>query len=417
MSMNSIYVGIRFVLGLFSVKIISVYLGPSGMTIISHFRDFLNMFKTISSLGVNNSVITSIKNKEVKKDELSKVLSSFFWFYIVLSLLLGLLIALLSKQINWVLFENYDYYLIIAIAGLLLPFYFIYVFIKAILNGIEKFKEIIIAEIIAVVFVFSLSFYLIYSQGLIGGLYAVAITEFFIFSCLMFFFVRYAKKIGISIYFTIKKKHLKILKKFGVIAIISAMIVPATMMLIRDNIIEELGEIQAGIWDATKRLSNFYLMFITSGLSLYYVPKIASINDDFVLRKEVKSYFISFMPFTIIGFVLIYLLRDFLIQFALTDDFYQVKDLMIWQFLGDTLKIATLCFGYILSVRAMILQFFIVELAFHLLFYFFSQILISGYGIEGVVIAYALASIISFLVILSFFRKIIFPTSFNCRII
>lgn len=408
--MNSIHVGIRFVLGLFSIKVISIYLGPSGMAMISHFRDFLNMFKTISSLGVNNAVITTIKNREVKKQELSKVLSSFFWFYIVLSLFVGVVIAIMSKSISWVLFKNYDYYLIIALAGLLLPTYFMYVFIKAILNSIEKFKQIILAEIIAVLFVFFLTFFLVYYYGLEGGLYSVAITEFLLFGCLILFFYRSKKELNITLLFSLKKKDLKVLKKFGVIAIFSAVMVPITMILVRNKIIVEIGKEQAGIWDATKKVSSYFLMFITSGLSLYYVPKIASINDDFVLRKEIKNYFVSFMPFTLLGFILIYLFRDFVISFALTNDFAQVKDLMIWQFIGDVFKIATLAFGYILSVRAMVLKFFIIELVFNVVFYLLTQFLILNFAAEGVVMAYATACMISFLIIVIMFRNLIFGT-------
>src|SRR6476646_3592174 len=78
LSLNSISVGVSFVLGIFSSKIISVFLGTSGMALMGSFRNFALMVKSIATLGISNSIVKLyVENKEDKR-ELSVIYSTFF---------------------------------------------------------------------------------------------------------------------------------------------------------------------------------------------------------------------------------------------------------------------------------------------------------------------------------------------------
>jgi PST family polysaccharide transporter len=57
LSLNSISVAVSFVLGIFSSKIISVFLGTSGMALTGSFRNFALMIKSVATLGINNSIV------------------------------------------------------------------------------------------------------------------------------------------------------------------------------------------------------------------------------------------------------------------------------------------------------------------------------------------------------------------------
>jgi PST family polysaccharide transporter len=81
LSLNSISVAVSFVLGIFSSKIISVFLGTSGMALTGSFRNFALMIKSVATLGINNSIVKLfVENKEDKK-ELSVIYSTFFGFF------------------------------------------------------------------------------------------------------------------------------------------------------------------------------------------------------------------------------------------------------------------------------------------------------------------------------------------------
>lgn len=408
MSMNSILIGVKFVLGILSVKIISIFLGPSGMAVISHLRDFASMFKSFSSLGINNAVIKSVKDTNNDSKEISSRLSSFFWSYVVISIVLALLIILLASHINWFLFRNYDYLIIIKLIGLLLPLYFVNLFLKALLNSLELYKSIIWIQVISTICLFCFTFLCIYYKNLFGALLALSITDVIIL-IITFVFVRKNRRLfDFNLKKNFRNKDLKFLRKYGLMALITAIIVPVTAILIRNNIIFQEGQFKAGIWDSSKRISSFYMMFISSGLTLYYVPKLASLKTDKDLKIEIKKYFVSILPIFLIILLLVFFLKDFIIKMALTKEFFEVKTVLIWQLIGDFVKVATLAFGFILSVRAMVIKYIAIELLFNLSYLALAKFLLVDYSIEGVVFSYMVANILTLFLMLWFFRKLIF---------
>ena len=413
MSMNSVFVGVKFILGILSVKIISVFLGPSGMAITSQLSDFTSMFKSFSSLGINNAVIKSYKDNADSKEKLSTILSSFFWTYVVLSVTVGILIIVFSKPINWFLFQNHEYHLIIKLIGLLLPLYFIHLFLKALMNSVELFKPIISMQIVIAVFGFLLTFFFVYYKGLIGALLAIALIDVIVLGITLVFIVKHKALFNLTLMKVLQTEHIKTLQKYGAMALITAIVVPITMILIRNHIIAQEGEFKAGIWDATKKISNFYMLFIASGLTLYYVPKIAEIKTNTLLKAELRKYFTTLMPVFLIGLVAVYFLKDVIIQLALTKAFFEVKGILIWQLIGDFVKVATLAFGYILSVRAMVYKYFAIEIIFNLTYLVFAYFLLDKLNIEGVVISYTIANMLSLLFMLWFFRDLIFSKKDN----
>ena len=78
LSLNSVSVAVSFVLGIFSSKIISIFLGTSGMALMGSFRNFATMIKSVASLGISNSVIKLfIENEKHSRNKNSFYLGSY----------------------------------------------------------------------------------------------------------------------------------------------------------------------------------------------------------------------------------------------------------------------------------------------------------------------------------------------------
>lgn len=79
-SLNALGVGVQFVLGIFSVRIVSEFLGPNGMALTGNFRSFTSLIKSISVMGLKegliNQITTTTDNKE--KDNILFTFLSFF---------------------------------------------------------------------------------------------------------------------------------------------------------------------------------------------------------------------------------------------------------------------------------------------------------------------------------------------------
>jgi O-antigen/teichoic acid export membrane protein len=209
----------------------------------------------------------------------------------------------------------------------------------------------------------------------------------------------------------IDKKYFDAILKFSSMALLSAVIIPMTLILIRSQIVNDYSIDDAGIWDAVNRLSGFYMMIFSSGLSLYYMPKLASLKTDDEFKVELESYFKIFVPLFVIMLVVVFLLKGLIIDFAFTTEFSRIKGVLIWQLSGDLLRIMTLAFGYQIVAKAMIKKYFILEIIFNLLYLFLSYYLVQISSFEGALQAYFFANLFLFVLILWMFRKLFFIPS------
>lgn len=406
MSLNSISVAISFVLGIFSSKIIALFLGTSGMALMGSFRNFSTMLKSLATLGISNSVVKLFVENKNDKRELSIIYSTFFWLFLLLSIVLGIVVFVFANPISSFLFFTNSYSIPVQFFSLLLPLMVINTFWLAIYNGLEKYKSIVLIQIISNILVFGVTALLIWKHNITGGLLSVAIGEIVMLLVTLVFVRKDSGYFKFDLKKIINKKYLNIIKRFSIMALLSAVIVPITLLFIRNIIVQKYSLQEAGIWDAINRLSSFYMSFFYSGLSLYYMPKLASMNTENEFKSELKSYFKFLVPLFTVMLIVIYIAKDFILKLAFTEDFSNIKELLIWQLGGDFFRIMTLAFGFQIVVKTMMKRYFIGEIVFNISYFLFSYFFIKSYAVEGVMKAYFYSNIICFVLILIMFRKL-----------
>lgn len=72
-------------------------------------------------------------------------------------------------------------------------------------------------------------------------------------------------------------------------AFVSILTVPLSQLIVRTYVISQLSIDEAGLWESVVRISNMYLMVITSSLSVYYLPTISEISNNKVYPEIIKS--------------------------------------------------------------------------------------------------------------------------------
>lgn len=410
LSLNSLSVIVNFILGIVSLKVISVYLGTPGMALTGSFRNFTALFKSLSTNGFSQSLIRLfVENKEDKK-EVSTVVSTFFWLYVLLSVFFGILIISFSEMLSSFVFRDNQYSLYIKIFGLILPFFALQSFMSSVFNGLLWFKKIVFLQIISSILVFVTTILLIYYQRIEGALLSIALADFILFLIVLFVAFQNKAFLQFDIQKIISKKYLKVIRNFSLMALLSGIIVPLNFILIRNLIIDAHSIQQAGIWDAVNRISGFYMLFFTTGFSFYYIPKLSSIQTQSEFKVELKNYFKTVIPIFTVLVMVFFFFKSLIIQIALTQEFQEVKTLLFWQLAGDFFKLLTLAFGYQIMVKTMMKRYFIVELFYNISFIVFSFILVKELSASGVVRAYLIANFLNFILVVLMFRKTIFTS-------
>ena len=406
-TLNGISVLIKMLVSFFSVKLYAIFIGPEGFALVGNFRNFTTSTKTLSTVGFDNGVISLVSRSQNDSSSLHKIYATAFYARLLVSLLVSAVLLCLSNYFNILFFENNHFKNIIILFAIALPFYTINTLFLSILNGLGRFKRLIIINIISTIVGFLILFLLVFYLKLKGAFLSLSVIESIVIVVTLFFLRRQ------GIFFSIRYLDKEILKKllsFSAMALASAIIVPVSNFFIRNLIIENISVLQAGYWEALNRLSGYYMLIITSSITIYYLPKISSIKTKGEFRSEFKSYLSVFGIGFVILSLIVLIFKNEIITLILTSKFDPVVDLISYQLLADFIKLIVLFFGYKMISDRDVKKYLFVEVSFYVLYSILSYYFIHTLhdGIKYVVISYLISYIAMFFIMFFFYRKHLF---------
>lgn len=408
-SLNSFSVVLKIGIGLITSKILAVFVGPTGMALVGNLRNFLTSLENISTLGFQNGIVKYTAENEKNKVELQKIITTVFISLSFIAVILGFVLFFTAQYWNTRIFGNNTEYLpVFKVLALALPFYAVSIFFVALINGLGKFQKVIWINIIGNIIGLAVSLFLILQYETIGALMAIVIAP-----ALLFFVTFYLVQKEINFFQIIKLdlfdfKIIKNLSSYSIMALVSSVLGPFVFLAIRNHIMHDLGIDQAGYWETMTRISSYYLLFISTILTVYFLPKLSKASTN----QETKSVFWEFykfiLPVFVLGLIVLYLARFFVVKLLFSKEFLPVTDLFFWQFLGDIFKVCSLILGYQFFAKKLTLAFIFTELFSLFILYTASIYYIQIFQIEGVVIAYAFQNLSYLIVLAIYFRKSLF---------
>lgn len=395
--LNGIAVIIKMLTLLGINKILAIYVGPTGYAALGQFQNAVQMITTFASGAINTGVTKY--TAEYHEDEARQriVWRTAGTIALVGSLVTAVVIALFNRPLaGWFLKDTNYGGVFLWFAATLVLFTF-NTLLLAILNGKKEIARYVLASIAGSIFALVVTTILAIQLGLYGALVALAVYQSITFFVTLLLCYK-APWFKVSHLFgAIDKQTTLNLGKYTAMALTSAACVPVSHILVRNHLGETLGWEAAGYWEAMWRLSAAYLMVVTTTLSLYYLPRLSELKESSGIKKEIIQGYKMILPVAALSGLVIYLLRDFIIELLFTTDFSPMRELFAWQMLGDTLKIGSWILGYVLTARAFTGVYILSEVIFSFLFYFFVWLLSWKFGFEGVSMAHALNYLLHFL--------------------
>lgn len=371
-------------------KILAVYVGPAGYAAIGQFQNFIQMVTAFSGSAINTAIIkytAEYHEDETKQRAIWKTAGSIVFLF---SLIFSVLIILFQRQLSTYIFHTTEYQSVFVwFAVFLLLFNFNALFL-AILNGKKEILKLVIANIAGSVFALIITSILAMQYKLYGALVGLSIYQslaFFVtlFLCYRADWFKFSYLFG-KIDSDISRKF----AAFALMALVSALCVPLSQMLIRSHLSNEFGLVYAGYWEAMVRLSGAYLMMVTTTLGVYYLPRLAELKQLSDIKKEVYLGYKFIFPLAVFGGVCIFLLKDWIIVILFSESFLPMRELVLWQMIGDSLKIGSWILAYLMLSKAMIKLFIITEIVFALNSIILTYIFTKFMGFQGVSFAHML---------------------------
>jgi O-antigen/teichoic acid export membrane protein len=357
-SLNSISVMLKIGIGLITSKVLAIFIGPSGMALIGNLRNFLTSLENITTLGFQNGIVKFIVDHKDNNQELKKIVSTVFLTLLCVALFLSGILFFFASYWSVFVFGKYSVYEnIFRILALALPWYAVTVFLLAVINGFGKYKNVIYINIIGNAIGLLFSVFMIWKFRTFGALLSIIIPPSLLFFVAFYFInkeIAFLKTISFSLFdFQIVKN----LSSYSLMALVSSVIGPLVFLAIRNNIIHTLGIEQAGYWESMNRIATYYFMFVSTILSVYFLPRLAFVTSRKATKKVFWSYYKGIVPFFILGLVLLYFLRGFIVSLLFTKAFLPVTELFFWQFIGDIFKVMSLVLGYQFFAKKLTLAF------------------------------------------------------------
>ena len=381
---------VRIISGFISVKVVAVLIGASGVALVGAFSNFVSIILTGANGAINNGIVKYAS--EYKDDEVQtqRLYSTTLRISIICSATVGISIILFSTFFSNIIFNEPNYKDIVRNLGCTIIFYSFNSLLISILNGRGQINLFTIINLVGTIVGLIITIVLSYYFSVKGALLALILSQTIIFF-ITFFSLRKEKWMSWE-YFNgkVDKTIIRNLSRYSLMAVVTALTVPVSQIIVRNIITEHLGLDKAGVWQGMMRVSEGYLMIVNTALVTYFLPKLSKIDTKEELFSEIKKGYIFILPFTLISCVVIYLLRFYIINLLYNKDFLEMESLFMWQLIGDFFKVASYIIGYLLLAKAVTKVYIISEIFFSLSLIILSYLLINRYGLEGSTIAFGI---------------------------
>jgi len=380
-------------------KILAVYVGPAGYAAIGQFQNFIQMITTFAGSAVNNAVVkytAEYHEDELKQRAVWKTAGSIVSIF---SFIFTFLVLIFHQELSLWIFKTGEYGTVLIWFAVFLIFFNLNALLLAILNGKKEIFKLVFANITGSLFSLLVTGLLAVKLGLYGALVALCIYQSLNFIVTLYLSYRSEWFSFSYIFGKIDSDIARKFLAFAAMALVSAICVPLSQMVIRSYLVHEYNATYAGYWEAMIRLSAAYLMLVTTTLSVYYLPRLSELTNIQEIKKEVYLGYKFIYPLALIGGIVVYILRDWIIKLLFTTSFLPMRDLFLWQMIGDSLKIGSWILAYLMISKAMTKLYITTEIVFASTSIILTYICTQFFGFKGISIAHLINYFIYWIVL------------------
>lgn len=403
-SLNSVHILLKLIFGFITSKALALFVGANGMAYVGNFRAFLNVVENFSLLGIQNAVIKYVSEYQNDKTKLKSVLATFGILLLASSICISLFLIFGANYLSKQLFNHSETYaFLFYILAILFPLYVFSTFCISVVNGFQQYKNVIYIQIISSAIALLFSVFLIYYYSTFGALVSLVLAPIFVFLVCLFYLKNLISFSDVLSLQSFDFSVVKNLSEYVLMALVSGVIGSFVLLEIRTDIVKFTGLQTAGIYEGLQRIVSYYLLFISSIMTIYFYPKIAETNSN--TKEIIFNYLKTIIPIFAFGLFIIYFSRKFIIQVLFSSEFETMESLFFWQLLGDLLKAISLIFGTILIATKQTKVFIITEIISLCILYFSTNLMLHTIGINGIVMAHVITYFMYLLVLVIYFRK------------
>jgi len=386
---SSLATAARLLTGLVVIKLVAWRAGPEGVGKLGQFMSLMSLLAVLAGGGISAGIVKYVAEYRHDAQKLSRLLAAALWYALIASCLMGCAALLLSRQLSlWLLgdarYENLIRLLAVAQLGIALANY-----ILAVINGFMDVRRLALVQVLGSTLSVMMAVGLSRWLHLYGVLLALVVGQLLLLVVGLPVWRRspYFQRSMLRMRFD-REMSLK-LAAFSVMTLTSALLPPLINIAVRNRLALQFGWEQVGYWQAVSKVSDAYLLFLTTAINIYYLPKLAATHGRASLAGELRNAYRLLLPAVILLAALVYVLRDWVTRILFNAHFSAANALYGPQLLGDVIKIASFMLSYLMLAKAMTRLFVISECVFALTYLALVYVFTASFGLIGAMYAFA----------------------------
>jgi PST family polysaccharide transporter len=379
----------RLLAGLVVIKLVAWFAGPAGVGKLGQFMSLMSLLAVLAGGGISAGIVKYVAEYRDDARRLSRLLAAALWYALCASCVMGCAALIFSRQLAvWLLddprYENLIRILAVAQLGIALINY-----ILSVINGFMDVRRLaliqVVGSLLSVAMVIGLSRWL----HLYGALLALVVGQVLTLAVGLPAWWRspYFQRNMLRMRFD--REMTTRLAAFSLMTLTSALLPPLVNIVVRNHLATQFGWEQVGYWQAVSKVSDAYLLFLTTAINIYYLPKLASTHERKSLVIELRSAYRYLIPAVIVLAALVYLLRDDVTQWLFNANFASANPLYGPQLVGDVLKVASFVLSYLMLAKAMTRLFVVSECVFAVSYLALVYVFTASFGLIGAMYAFA----------------------------
>lgn len=384
----SVATGAKLLAGLVIIKMVAWMAGPEGIGRLGQFMSLMSVLAVLAGGGISAGVVKYVAEYRDDPQRLSRLLAAALWYALCASCLIAAIGLLLSRQIaGWLLGDARYQGLISLLAGVQLGIALAN-YILAVINGFMDVKRLATVQVLGSLLGMVMALGLAHWLHLYGVLLALVIGQLLVLVVGLPawwrspYFNRHMLRLRFDREMTTR------LAAFSVMTLTSALLPPLVNIAVRNHLALQFGWQQVGYWQAVGKVSDAYLLFLTTAINVYYLPKLASTPARESLAQELRLAYRHVLPAVVLLAAGVYACRSWVTALLFSGDFSAANVLYAPQLIGDVVKIASFVLSYVMLARAMTCLFVASELAFAISYVALVFLFTGRFGLVGAMYAF-----------------------------
>jgi len=379
----------RLLAGLVVVKLVAWAAGPDGVGKLGQFMSLMSLLAVLAGGGISAAIVKYVAEYRDDPERLALLLRAALGYALCAALLMGLAALLFSRQLALWLLDDARY------EGLLRVLAFAQVgiavsnYLLAVINGFMDVRRLVFIQVVGSALSILLAAWLSWQQGLYGALLALVLGQLLWLAVGLPAWWRSPDFRPGMLRAGFDRDMIVRLATFSLMTLSSALCAPLVNIAVRDHLAAQFGWEQVGYWQAVTRVSDAYLLFLTTAINVYYLPRLAAVRERDELKRELGQAWRQLLPAAATLALLVYVGREWVTRALFSADFAAANALYGPQLIGDVIKIASFVLSYLMLAKAMTGLFVLSEFLFAASYLALVFVFTRWYGLPGAVYAFA----------------------------